>query len=124
MASVNTNYGASIALQNLNKTNSELERTQNRINTGMKVSSAKDSGAIFAIATSQRAAAASQDAVRSSITGAAAAPPGLPLQPADITGAAARRPRDAPLRELCYTVSDAHHTSAHALLPKAAAQTQ
>ena len=33
MASINTNYGASIALQNLNKTNSELERTQNRINT-------------------------------------------------------------------------------------------
>ena len=65
MASVNTNYGASIALQNLNKTNSELERTQNRINTGMKVSSAKDSGAIFSIATAQRATASSQDAVRS-----------------------------------------------------------
>jgi flagellin len=67
MASINTNYGAAIALQNLNKTNSELERTQNRINTGMKVSSAKDSGAIFAIATSQRANAASQDAVRGSL---------------------------------------------------------
>ena len=67
MASVNTNYGAAIALQNLNKTNSELERTQNRINTGMKVSSAKDSGAIFAIATGQRANAASQDAVRSGL---------------------------------------------------------
>jgi len=67
MASINTNYGASIALQNLNKTNSELERTQNRINTGMKVSSAKDSGAIFAIATSQRANASAQDSVRSSI---------------------------------------------------------
>ncbi|WP_395943186.1 flagellin [Brevundimonas sp.] len=67
MASINTNYGAAIALQNLNKTNSELERTQNRINTGMKVSSAKDSGAIFAIATSQRANAASQDAVRAGL---------------------------------------------------------
>ncbi|MFA4939175.1 flagellin [Brevundimonas sp.] len=67
MASINTNYGAAIALQNLNKTNSELERTQNRINTGMKVSSAKDSGAIFSIATSQRANAASQDAVRSGL---------------------------------------------------------
>ena len=67
MASINTNYGASIALQNLNKTNSELERTQNRINTGMKVSSAKDSGAIFSIATAQRATAASQDAVRSGL---------------------------------------------------------
>ena len=67
MASINTNYGAAIALQNLNKTNSELERTQNRINTGMKVSSAKDSGAIFSIATAQRATAASQDAVRSGL---------------------------------------------------------
>jgi hypothetical protein len=67
MASINTNYGAAIALQNLNKTNSELERTQNRINTGLKVSSAKDSGAIFSIATSQRANAASQDAVRSTL---------------------------------------------------------
>ncbi|QSF55577.1 flagellin [Brevundimonas fontaquae] len=67
MASVNTNYGAAVALQSLNKTNSELERTQNRINTGMKVSSAKDSGAIFAIATSQRASASAQDSVRSSI---------------------------------------------------------
>ena len=55
MASVNTNYGASIALQNLNKTNSELERTQNRINTGMKVSSAKDNGAIWATAQNQKA---------------------------------------------------------------------
>ena len=55
MASINTNYGASIALQNLNKTNAQLEMTQNRVNTGMKVSSAKDSGAIYAIATGQRA---------------------------------------------------------------------
>ncbi|QIF82292.1 flagellin [Brevundimonas sp. 'scallop'] len=67
MPSINTNYGAAVALQSLNKTNGELERTQNRINTGMKVSSAKDSGAIFAIATSQRAAAASQDAVRAGL---------------------------------------------------------
>ena len=57
-------------------------------------------------------------AVRSSITGAAAAPPALPLQPADITGAASRRPRIAPLRELRRAVSNANNTSAHALLPK------
>ena len=67
MPSINTNYGAAIALQSLNKTNAQLEVTQNRINTGMKVSSAKDNGAIFAIATSQRAAAASQDAVRNGL---------------------------------------------------------
>ncbi len=65
--SINTNYGAAIALQNLNKTNAQLETTQNRVNTGMKVSSAKDNGAIFAIATSQRAEMGAQDAVRNSL---------------------------------------------------------
>ena len=53
-SSVNTNVGAMIALQNLNATNAELAQTQNRINTGMKVSSAKDNGAIWAIAQGQR----------------------------------------------------------------------
>jgi flagellin len=67
MPSINTNYGAAIALQSLNKTNAQLETTQNRINTGMKVSSAKDNGAIFAIATSQRASMTAQDAVRNSL---------------------------------------------------------
>ncbi|WP_292051258.1 MULTISPECIES: flagellin [unclassified Brevundimonas] len=65
--SVNTNRGALIALQNLNATNRSLEMTQNRVNTGMKVSSAKDNGAIFAIATSQRAEMGAQDAVKQSI---------------------------------------------------------
>jgi flagellin len=54
MASVNTNYGAMVALQNLNKTNSELEQVQGRINSGLKVASAKDNGATFAIAQSMR----------------------------------------------------------------------
>jgi flagellin len=67
MPSINTNYGAAVALQSLNKTNAQLETTQNRISTGMKVSSAKDNGAIFAIATQQRANAASQDATRNSL---------------------------------------------------------
>jgi flagellin len=67
MASINTNYGAAIALQNLNKTNAELERTQNRVNTGMKVATAKDSGAIYAIATTQRANMGAMDAVRNSL---------------------------------------------------------
>ncbi len=55
MLSVNTNYSAMVALQNLNMTNSELESVQNRINTGFKVGSAKDNGAVFAIAEGQRA---------------------------------------------------------------------
>ena len=53
--SVNNNYGASIALQTLNSTNNDLTEVQNRISTGLKVSSAKDNGAVFAIAQGQRA---------------------------------------------------------------------
>ena len=65
--SINTNYGAAVALQSLNKTAAQLETTQNRINTGMKVSSAKDNGAIFAIATTQRANMGAMDAVKNSL---------------------------------------------------------
>ncbi|HCK83417.1 MAG TPA: hypothetical protein DHW63_02515 [Hyphomonadaceae bacterium] len=54
MASVNTNYGALVALQSLNKTSSELDMVQNRISTGLKVATAKDNGAVFAIAQEQR----------------------------------------------------------------------
>ena len=65
--SVNTNAGAMIALQNLSVTNNELQTVQNRINTGKMVSSAKDNGAIFAIATSQRAEVGALNAVKDSL---------------------------------------------------------
>jgi flagellin len=52
--SVNANHGASLALQALNATNKELEGVQGRINTGLKVASAMDNGAVFAIAQGQR----------------------------------------------------------------------
>ena len=65
--SVNTNAGAMIALQNLQRTNSELATVQDRINTGRKVNSAKDNGAIWAIAQSQRAEVASLNAVKTSL---------------------------------------------------------
>nr|WP_314433819.1 flagellin [uncultured Brevundimonas sp.] len=65
--SINTNGGALVALQTLNATNKALEVTQTRVNTGLKVSSAKDNGAIFAIATAQRAEMGAQDAVRQSM---------------------------------------------------------
>ncbi len=67
MASVNTNYGAMVALQQLNQTNSALETTQTRINTGMKVASAKDNGAIYAIAQGMRADVAGYGVVKESI---------------------------------------------------------
>ena len=65
--SVNTNVGAMVALQNLSQTQADLATTENRINTGMKVSSAKDNGAIWAIAQNQRAASGSLDAVKDSL---------------------------------------------------------
>ena len=65
--SVNTNVGAQIALQNLNATNSELKTVQNRINTGKSVSTAKDNGAIWAIAQGQRADIGALGAVKQSL---------------------------------------------------------
>lgn len=65
--SVNTNVGAMTALQNLNATNRELSDTQTRINTGMRVASAKDNGAIWAIAQNQRATSQSLNAVKDSL---------------------------------------------------------
>ena len=53
--SINTNVGAMVALQNLNATNRELGVVQNRVNTGLKVATAKDNGAIWAVAQTQKA---------------------------------------------------------------------
>ena len=65
--SINTNVGALIALQSLNATSRELDTVQNRVNTGLKVSSAKDNGAIFAIASGLRAEQGALDSVKNSI---------------------------------------------------------
>ncbi|WP_426023707.1 flagellin [Brevundimonas sp. PWP3-1b1] len=65
--SINVNVGAMVALQNLNASNRQLAVTQNRVSTGMNVSSAKDNGAIYAIATNQRAELGALDAVRQSL---------------------------------------------------------
>jgi flagellin len=65
--SVNTNQGALIALQNLNTTTNELQQVQSRINTGKKVASAKDNGAVWAIAQSQRATSNALNSVKASL---------------------------------------------------------
>ncbi len=67
MNSVNTNMGAMVALQNLNATNTELAKVQTQINTGKKVSSAKDDGATWAIAQTQRSNSNALNAVQSSL---------------------------------------------------------
>jgi flagellin len=78
--SVNTNAGALIALQVLNQTVSDLAETQNRINTGKNVSSAKDDSSIYAIAQNLRgdvgglkSAKASLDRAKSALDVAATA---------------------------------------------------
>ncbi len=53
--SVNTNMGAMIALQSLNRTNEALATTQKRISTGFRVADSKDDGAVFAVAQGVRA---------------------------------------------------------------------
>ena len=67
MNSINTNVGAMIALQALTDTQNQLGITQNRINTGLKIASAKDNGAIWAIAQTEKAQASSLDAVTNSL---------------------------------------------------------
>ena len=65
--SINTNSGALIALQNLNSTNAELGSVQQRINTGKKVGSAKDNGAIWAMAKTQSSTSSSLNSVKDSL---------------------------------------------------------
>lgn len=65
--SVNTNASALSALFNLNKTTSQLEKTQTAINTGLKVASAKDNAAIFSIAQKLRADLKGYNAVKQSL---------------------------------------------------------
>lgn len=67
MLSVNTNTGAMVALQYLDQTNASLMTTQNAINSGLKVASAKDNGAVFAIAQNMRGDVAGYSAVTDSL---------------------------------------------------------
>ncbi len=67
-SSINTNIGAMIALQNLNAISADLMATQNRISTGLKVASAKDDGATWAIAERERVQIGSLDTVKDSLS--------------------------------------------------------
>jgi len=71
--SVNTNTGAQIALQYLNATQGQLDQTQGAINSGLKVATAKDDGAIYAIAQNQRGAIAGFSSVVNSLNNGSSA---------------------------------------------------
>jgi len=65
--SVNTNAGAMVALQNLSKTNNELQAAQLRITTGLRVNGPKDDAATFAIAQNMRGNIAGMSAVKTNL---------------------------------------------------------
>jgi flagellin len=65
--SVHTNASALTALQNLNRTNTDLTETQARISTGLSISTAKDNAAIWSIAQGQRADIGALGAVKMSL---------------------------------------------------------
>jgi len=67
--SVNTNVGAMVALQSLNRTNEALNTTQKRVSTGFRVNDAKDDGAAFAVAQSVRADVAGLTAANEQLGG-------------------------------------------------------
>jgi flagellin len=52
--SVNTNMGAMIALQSLNKTNTDLAAAEKQVSTGFRVADSTDDGAAYAIAQGVR----------------------------------------------------------------------
>lgn len=65
--SVQTNRSALLALQNLNSTNTKMDEVQSRINTGFKVSGAKDNASTWAVAQGQRADMGALQAVKTSL---------------------------------------------------------
>ncbi len=65
--SVHTNKSALVALQNLNKTQGDLQQVQSRITTGLMVNNASDNAAVWAIAQGQRADIGALSSVKMSL---------------------------------------------------------
>jgi flagellin len=68
MSSINTNTSAMNALATLRGVNSNLNQTQDRISTGLKVSSGKDNAAYFAISETMKGDSGMTKAVNESLT--------------------------------------------------------
>jgi flagellin len=68
--SVNTNIGAIVALQSLNRTNTDLNVVQKRVSTGYRVSDASDDGAAFSVAQGLRADVKGFEAVNERLSAA------------------------------------------------------
>ena len=68
--SVNTNVSAIVALQSLNRTNTQLESVQKRVSTGFRVNDAVDDGAAFAVAQGLRSDVKANEAVNERLSAA------------------------------------------------------
>ncbi|MGI6851720.1 flagellin [Mesorhizobium sp. 1B3] len=67
MSSILTNVSAMTALKSLQSTNKNLEATQNRISTGLRVAEAQDNAAYWSIATSMRSDNSSLSTVKDAL---------------------------------------------------------
>lgn len=67
MASINTNLQAITALQSLKTVQSNLQTTQSRISTGLKVQDARDNAAYFSLATTMKGDASVLNAIRDNL---------------------------------------------------------
>ncbi|MFZ4761663.1 MAG: flagellin [Alphaproteobacteria bacterium] len=63
ITSINTNVSAMIALRNLTTVNTDIEKVQSRVSTGLKVSTAKDDASVFAVAQGIRADISAYEAI-------------------------------------------------------------
>ena len=68
--SINTNSAAQVALQSLTETNTDLQKAQEEVASGLKVSSALDDASTFTVAQGERATIAAYDAVNGSLSNA------------------------------------------------------
>ena len=68
MGSILTNNSAMVALQTLNGINRNLNEVQSQISTGLKVGTAKDNAAIFAISQVMRSDVKGFEAISESLS--------------------------------------------------------
>ena len=106
MNSVNTNAGALVALQSLNRTNEALQTVQKRVTTGNRVNDAVDDGAAFAVAQTLRSEIGAYGAVNQQL-GVAKGVVGVALE-----GATKVSDTLAKGREVLTKLADANLTAA------------
>ncbi len=68
MSSILTNSSAMVALQTLNMVNKGLNDTQNRVSTGLQISSGKDNAAYFAISETMKGDSSMYKAINEGLT--------------------------------------------------------